>query len=701
LAQDQGWDNDVGIRHWEIWNEPDLTRFWSGTVEEYYRLLEVAYRIIKHADPEAMILLGGLAFFEKPNWLSDLLALTGGDPSKAYFDIVSSHYYWSIYNTEYWLWRTRNTLNANGLSHVPIWITESGVLVWDDFPATYYGVPSDSPWRSTMEEQAAYVIQNAALAFHYGVERYYHFMLHDDCGNTPQDAFGLRQNSSPHTCNPPGTNPQGKRRPSYAAYQLAAEQFRDLIPLWRAKGNGQDQIAFYRADDSSRVLALWATGGVTVTATVSATGETGQLYWIEPTPSPLGTTGISRTLTLTPTGGIYTLMLSPATNHNSGVPGDINYYIGGRPFILVERDTLTPTAQVEPLPSCTPQDFTVHWRGSDDGSGIAGYDVFYNVDGGPLMAWITETLDTSSPFTGTVGSTYGFAVRARDRAGNVGPEPSEPQAQTTVVAGAVAGGRVTDNAARPAAEAQVTLMSGAGITYTVVTDEEGLWRTERLPLATYTVTASAPGYGQWPPRWLTLSGWDILNFDLNLPPLTNLVLNGDFEAGLEGWESTTPTKAITSTIAFDGRMALLLGQDLAVDIQDPVSGCWGGNSTVRQQISIPEEMSDPRLSFVYKLDTSQTTEGKKWFEVIVAEEGTPPEYLIEPRSLWQATDWQQRSLDLSQFQGHTFYLIFNLWQCAQDPPNPTLAFVDEVSVGSAKLPYRIFLPLVMQGGEIF
>ena len=702
LAQDQGWASDVGVRYWEIWNEPDLTQFWSGTVEEYYRLLEVAYQTIKSTDSEAAVILGALAFFEKPNWLSGLLVQTGSDPAKGYFDVFSFHYYWSIYGMEHWLWRTRNTLNANGLSHVPIWITESGVPVWDDFPAMAYGVPSDSPWRGTMEEQAAYLIQNAALAFYHGVELYYHFMLHDDCGNVPGvDAFGLRQNFSPHPCNPPGTNPQGKRRLSYAAYQLAAEQFRDPIPLWREQKNGQDHIAFYRADDSSRVLALWATGGITVTATVSATGRMGQLYWIEPISSPLGTTSISRTLTLTPTGGVYTLTLPPATNRNSGIPGDPNYYIGGRPYILVETDTLTPTAQIEPLPPFASQVFTVRWGGSDDGSGIASYDVFYNLDGGPLMAWITEILTTSSPFTGTVGSTYGFAARARDRAGNSGPEPSEPQAQTTVVEGAMIGGRVTDNAARPVAGGQVALTSEAGITYTVVTDPGGLWRTERLPLATYTVTASAPGYGQWPAaRRLALSGWDVLDFDLNLPPLTNIILNGDFEAGLESWVPSGSTAPQIGAEAFDGQMALLLGQDLVVDTQDPVTGCWGGNSTVRQQMSIPEEMSDPRLSFVYKLDTSQTSEGQEWLEVIVAEEGAPPEYLIEPRSLWQATDWQQKSLDLSQFRGDTFYLMFNLFQCAQDPPSPTLAYVDEVSVGSATLPsYRVFLPLTMKSEE--
>ena len=608
LAQGQSWASDIGIRYWEIWNEPDLNDWWSGTVEEYYRLLEVGYKTIEAVDPEATVLLGGLAFFEKEDWLSDLLAQTGGDPTKVYFDVLSSHHLWNIYHggTDHWLWQTRNTLRTNGLSNVPIWITESGVPVWDDFPATEFegGVPSDSPIRGTMEEQAAYVIESAALAFHYGVERYYHFMLHDDCGNVPiADAFGLRQNFSPHDCNPPGMNPNGKRRPSYAAYQLIVEQFRDLTPLWREEKNGQDQIAFYRADDKSRVLTLWATGGVTVTTTVSATGDTGQLYWIESISSPLGATGITRTLTLTPTSGVYTLTLPPATNQNSDPPSTTEYFIGGRPYLLVERDTLPPTSSAD--------------------------------------------------------------------------------------------GRVTDNAARPVAGAQVALTSEAGITYTVVTDEGGLWRVEDLALATYTVTASAPGYGQWPaPRRLALSELTILDFDLNLPPLTNLVANADFEAGLENWMPGGSTAPQISGESFDGQQALVLGKDF---VGQPELG-GGGNSTLHQSINIPSDTTSPHLSFVYRLVTEETVQGSDWFEAIIIE-GDEVAYLIQPGDEWQNTDgWRQFSFDLSPWQGHAFDLYFNVWQSSAQ--NATLVYVDEVSVGSARLPLvRIFLPLTMKNKE--
>ena len=437
LATQQGWPSGSGIRYWEIWNEPDLVQFWTGTVKEYYRLLEVGYQSVKATDPEATVLLGGLAFYEKPTWLSDLLdwAEAEGDPGRAFFDVLSFHYYWSIYDGETWMDRVRDTLDAHGLSHIPIWITESGVPVWNDYPATAQKppVPPDSPYRATMEEQAAYVIQNAALAFHHGIERNYHFMLHDDCGNDPiADAFGLRQNFTPHACNPA----QGNPRPSYTAYQLASEQLRNVVPLWRQKSEDQDQVAFYRPDDASRVVVTWAITGTMAIATVPATSDEGQLYWIEAMLLPPDTIGVTRTDTLVPTLGAYTLTLLAATNRNCDTgtyPGcDTGYYIGGRPYLLVERDTLPPTSSMEPLPPISDSDFVVYWQGEDPGSGIASYDVWVNDDEGPLEPWITATTATSASFSGYEGHTYGFAARARDHAGNEEPAPSAPQTSTHI-----------------------------------------------------------------------------------------------------------------------------------------------------------------------------------------------------------------------------------------------------------------------------
>ena len=67
LHYNRGWANGhhYGIRHWEIWNEPDLGNlFWSGTPRQFFELYGKLARAVKAADPEALV--GGPAI-AKPN----------------------------------------------------------------------------------------------------------------------------------------------------------------------------------------------------------------------------------------------------------------------------------------------------------------------------------------------------------------------------------------------------------------------------------------------------------------------------------------------------------------------------------------------------------------------------------------------------------------------------------------------------------
>lgn len=785
LATQQGWADGVGVRFWEIWNEPDLIQFWSGSAADFYRLLEVGYTTIKYHDPGATVILGGLAFFEKPAWLADLLDETGGDPDLAYFDVLSFHYYSNIYATEYWLWRTGNTLAANGLADVPIWITESGEPVWDDYPATLYSVPPDSPYRGTLEEQAAYVIQNAALAFYFDVDRYYHFMLHDDCGNAPPDAFGLRQNFAGAACNPA----EGKRRPGYAAYQLIAELYHDLAPLWRQHTSSQDQIAFFRADDSSRVTALWATRGLTATATVSATGDSAQLYWIEPIPSGTswGDTGITRTQTLTPSGGVYTLSLPPATNLNCGKSADEDHCIGGRPYLLVEQDMLPPTSamaslpptstvpfdvswsgedlgsgiasydvyisvgggplqpwitattatsatytgaysntygfairardnagneetlpaepetitvvgpdeypptsSVEPLPPTSPATFTVRWSGEDLGSGIASYDLWMSDDGGPLQRWLTATAAISATFTGVVSHTYGFAVHARDLAGNEEAQPAAPQASTLVVAGLPVSGVVLGAEGQPVIGAIVSISGTASLE--AVTGQGGVWSAV-LPQGDYAFNASAAGFGAWPaPRRITVADATVVT--LTLAPESNAVAYGDFEDS-QVWSAWEPSNGDVDLSAevFDGDAAARLGEGTGQPVTCFQNGQPGELWTLRQSLTVPSDPL-PVLSFMVAVSAAQTSFDYAWLEVVLLADGQP-HYLIPWGGLWQASDWRLKTEALAAWQGQQVDLLFQVVNCSGQSFTVGL---DRVSVGDASfmLAERVYLPLVMR-----
>ncbi len=658
-----------GVRHWEIWNEPDYDLFWQGTVEEYHRLLEVGYKSIKTADPEATVLLGGLAFYDKPDWLAAFLARAGGDRNRVYFDVFSFHHYWSIYHSERLLEGSKATLAAYGLGFIPIWVTESGVAVWDDYPATAHDFAAEAPFRATMAEQAAYVIQNVALAFYQGAERYYHFMLHDDCGDGPGSAYGLRQNFTSSVCGPA----QGRPRPAYAAYQLAAGEFREVLPLWREKSYEQDRVAFYRPGDSSRLVVLWATQGLTTTATLSATGEMARLYWIEPANTLSGTIGLSRTAVLTPSQGLYTLDLPPAVARTEISPGDSAYPIGGRPYLLVEADTRSPAAAVLALPPDSPSRFQVGWQGDDKGSGIAHYDVWVSEDGGPLQIWLENTPAVEADYTGRPGHSYGFAVQAQDRAGNVGPVPAAPQALTRVTAGLDVSGVVVGPDAQPVAGAVVSVR-GANFQDSRTTGADGTWLPLSLPAGEYVFETGAPGYETWPaPRRVTVAASTTLT--LTLAPLENALAAGDFE-GDEVWRTWAWQGQVNLPAdAFDGQAAVRLGDGRGETINCP-AGPPGQVWSLEQRLVVPP--ARPFLSFLYKISTTATTTEAAWLEVAVEREGQS-RLLAGPGDLAPVPDWQLAVLDLSAWQGQTVQLLFRATRCSDGPFSVTL---DRVSAGS-------------------
>jgi hypothetical protein len=97
-------------------------------------------------------------------------------------------------------------------------------------------------------------------------------------------------------------------------------------------------------------------------------------------------------------------------------------------------DTMSPTSRVQSLPAETQGNtVSVHWSGSDAGSGIATYDVFVSEDGGPFTQWLTDTVTTSAVFTGSLEHTYSFYSGAVDRVGNRQSVVPEAQATTKLI----------------------------------------------------------------------------------------------------------------------------------------------------------------------------------------------------------------------------------------------------------------------------
>ncbi|MBM4429019.1 MAG: hypothetical protein FJ026_01555 [Chloroflexi bacterium] len=89
------------IRAYQIWNEPNLAREWGGrppNAAQYVRLLQEAYRRIKQADPNAMVISAGLtptgtySAEATPDdvYLEQMYQAMGGK-SEGYFDVLGVH----------------------------------------------------------------------------------------------------------------------------------------------------------------------------------------------------------------------------------------------------------------------------------------------------------------------------------------------------------------------------------------------------------------------------------------------------------------------------------------------------------------------------------------------------------------------------------------------------------------------------------
>lgn len=392
LAQQQGWPDGVGVRHWEMWNEPELSSFWDGTLADYARLLKVGYLAAKHADSEANVLFGGLANFARPTYYGDVLAIYEDDPlaaSNAYFhDIVATHNYSYAWRSWKYVFEASNTMSAYGLQK-PIWLNESGVPAWNDYPGPVWD--PNSSHRATLSEQASFVIQSAFYATFAGADVIFHFQLYDGCGNQPAgtdfpphdgelcdangrlksdpefpcagDANGLFSNPTDAACFTQHPTPESPR-PNYTAFRVLTTHLRDAVPLWRQRpgdddGNPytgpQEWIAFYVPDTGQRIIGLWSRVGSEQVAEVPAIAAQATLV------TPDGATQ-----TVTPQNGVYRLHLQAATNQNTPTasPDNSDYAIGGSPLILIESGQDPPPAEVAPFLS--PQELqgmdTTSWR---------------------------------------------------------------------------------------------------------------------------------------------------------------------------------------------------------------------------------------------------------------------------------------------------------------------------------------------------
>lgn len=111
------------IHYWEMWNEPDLTKYWSDGIGAYVdNVLIPGYDAVKSADPGAQVILGGPASANVP-WLNGIYDNGGGDS----FDIMAFHSYTGGAAVLRGSRAVHGVLRAHGHDKKPLWLSEYGV----------------------------------------------------------------------------------------------------------------------------------------------------------------------------------------------------------------------------------------------------------------------------------------------------------------------------------------------------------------------------------------------------------------------------------------------------------------------------------------------------------------------------------------------------------------------------------------------
>ena len=150
------------IHYYEVWNEPNLKHFFSGSVDQMLALSREAYTILKQVDPSIIVVGPALSSNKKGlQWIDEFLSKGGGN----YADIISAHFYPVMGKTpEENLPRIREVLKIiakHGLKSKPFWNTETG---WGNRLTN--GFFSD-------EESMAYIARSYILNWALGIERLY------------------------------------------------------------------------------------------------------------------------------------------------------------------------------------------------------------------------------------------------------------------------------------------------------------------------------------------------------------------------------------------------------------------------------------------------------------------------------------------------------------------------------------------------
>jgi xylan 1,4-beta-xylosidase len=218
------------VRSWafEVWNEPNLEVFWTGSQQDYLRMYDEAAAAVKAVDPQLRV--GGPST-AAGEWIEALTAHAeeNGTP----LDFVTSHTYGNLPVD------TRGSLQRHGFDSIPTWWTEWGV------GSTHFGAIHDGVLGAPFVLSGFQDVQGRMEALAYWVISD-HF---EELGRPPRlfhNGFGLLTVGN-------------LRKPRYWAAHLAAHQGDEVLAS-RLTGDGAEVLVrswATRHEDGTVDVLVW------------------------------------------------------------------------------------------------------------------------------------------------------------------------------------------------------------------------------------------------------------------------------------------------------------------------------------------------------------------------------------------------------------------------------------------------------------
>jgi Glycosyl hydrolases family 39 len=155
------------IHTFEIWNEPNRKKSWTGSVDELVVLTREASKILKEVDPNNLVVSPPATSPAGLDYLEQFLRKGGGE----YVDVIGYHFYTAHTDGPEamvgMILQARRIMQQNGVGEKPLWDTEAGWLGNESFSS---------------QKAAGFVSRAFILNWGAGAQRFYWYAWEDHHG---------------------------------------------------------------------------------------------------------------------------------------------------------------------------------------------------------------------------------------------------------------------------------------------------------------------------------------------------------------------------------------------------------------------------------------------------------------------------------------------------------------------------------------